>query len=105
MEREIGCVKDGGTIIKCGSCKEEATGKIVACDLCRLWFHIKCQDIANEEFSALKKFKKLKWFCDRCTIVSNGIMSCIEKLMVRQDRMEIEINEVKSKIGEEIGRV
>ena len=57
------------TVYHCGICSKKVgvRHKSVQCDLCDKWNHIKCDEIDNKTYEALKKSSELeKYYCKLC---------------------------------------
>jgi hypothetical protein len=58
--------KEGaGVTEKCGGCPKAVTDnkKGIQCEICEKWYHIKCQDISEESYKALKEIHTAHWYC------------------------------------------
>ena len=56
-------------VYPCGFCSKKITEKMksVQCDLCNYWNHIKCDDIDDKTYEALKKSTKSElYYCKVC---------------------------------------
>ena len=52
---------------KCGACDAmvKASSKALLCDVCDQWHHIKCGNIKEEVYNAMKNWE-INWICDGC---------------------------------------
>ena len=56
-------------IYPCGICTKKVSqrNKAIQCDLCNYWNHIKCDDIDDKTYEALKKSTKSEiYYCKVC---------------------------------------
>ena len=59
-------------IFPCGICHKKipAHGKLVYCNHCNFWVHIRCNNSSNSEYEELQKDPDdVPWFCLKCTAV------------------------------------
>ena len=54
----------------CGACGKKVTksAKALACDFCRLWYHMSCAGLTGSDYDFMKSRKGLgfRWFCGKC---------------------------------------
>ena len=52
--------------------KVAKSAKALACDLCRLWYHMSCAGLTDSDYDFMKSRKGLdfRWFCGKC--ISNA---------------------------------
>lgn len=55
----------------CGTCIRPCISnqKLVFCDRCSTWFHVRCQGLSNEEFIQLGRSSE-EWLCNVCRLSS-----------------------------------
>ena len=62
----------------CGSCgkKVAKSAKALACDFCRLWYHMSCAGLTESDYDFMKSRKGLgfRWFCGTCISSADGAM-------------------------------
>ena len=62
----------------CGSCgkKVAKSAKALACDFCRLWYHMSCAGLTDSDYDFMKCQKGLdfRWFCGTCISRADGAM-------------------------------
>ena len=62
----------------CGACgrKVAKSAKALACDFCRLWYHISCAGLTDSDYDFMKSRKGLgfRWFCGKCISSADGAM-------------------------------
>ena len=53
---------------KYGMCEVVVGAKVkaVMCDMCDIWYHIKCANISEEGYDSVKEWKMINWVCDKC---------------------------------------
>ena len=62
-------VENEDQVYQCGICSKKVghRHKAVLCDLCDCWNHIKCDEIDNKTYEALKKSNDSeKYYCKLC---------------------------------------
>jgi len=71
----------------CEKCKTkvEASHCGLLCELCEVWFHIKCVTVSRECYEALKNVPGSHWFCDTCNIKVNDV---IQGMLRTSERLE-----------------
>ena len=62
----------------CGFCGKSVakSAKALACDLCRLWYHLSCAGLTDCDYDFMKSRKRLgfRWFCGACNSSADGAM-------------------------------
>lgn len=57
----------------CGVCNKNCKGNSIACGICESWFHIRCENLKNEDFKFLQgTIGQLDYQCHRCCILPNA---------------------------------
>ena len=60
----------------CGACGKKVgeSAKALACDFCRLWYHMTCTGLTDYDYDFIKSRKGLgfRWFCEMCISSSDG---------------------------------
>ena len=60
----------------CGACgkKVAKSAKALACDFCRLWYHVSCARLTDSDYDFMKSRKELgfRWFCGECIGVADS---------------------------------
>ena len=61
--------------------------KAMACNICKDWFHTKCEGVRDELYDVLTQnnLTAIHWFCTNCNKVANGIMTNISKVLKTQE--------------------
>ena len=58
-------------MVDCGACgkKVAKSAKALACDFCRLWYHMSCAGLTDSDYDFMKSRKELGfcWFCGKCS--------------------------------------
>ena len=88
---------------KCGSC-----GKLVQdnengieCESCKRWFHTKCEGMKEDLYKVLSKgVEAVHWFCSQCNKGFAGMIAQLKAMKDRQDRMEIDIKDLRKVLSE-----
>ena len=70
------------------------------CEICFIWFHIKCQNITVDLYNALTDSSiAIHCYCDRCNRVTSGFVASITALTRRQDAVEIAVKQVEKNVA------
>jgi len=98
---------------RCGDCGKAVTDADsgVMCEICEIWFHIKCENIGEPMYKAMMQFKALHWYCETCSIGAEKLMNMLAKLEGRVQKLEkerdstvaemtAEMNKMEAKINE-----
>ena len=84
---------------RCGSCDSEANDTGRHCDLCSLWYHIKCQGLTLDSHNFLSGIgDQVKWYCRGCNSTVDNIMRTLAIIKDTQHVMVRDIQENKEKI-------
>ncbi|KAK4329292.1 hypothetical protein Pmani_000326 [Petrolisthes manimaculis] len=101
---------------KCGKCDVVIGPDDMAlnCDICKVWFHIGCQKFPEAVYKFMvekEEGKQLDWkccFCKRGYENLHAYMKEIEgqqsKMLARQDTLEVEMQEIRDSVKEEMGK-
>lgn len=81
--------KDNDVCLIC-KIKVDEGDKGVECDICKNWFHKRCQRVSDGLYDILnsEEGKHVSWYCDHCQVGAQSIMSHILVLNQRQDKLE-----------------
>ena len=74
----------------CGDCEEDVRDGQdgVACDLCKVWFHIVCAGISKHEYRFMQNNKRFKWFCGECDGKFGNLAAANRELKDKINKME-----------------
>lgn len=98
----------------CGKRIEKKDKEVVGCEsVCKKWFHRKCTDLTKNEYDVISNRESLKWFCQECCGMSDGVdnlkdtlKNCTQEIgnvMKQVEIMKDGMNKVISEI--EFGRI
>ena len=91
---------DRGT--DCFSCKKtvSAKDKALQCDCCNFWHHITCEDVSAQTYKNLiaMKEKGVKWYCKKCEVGVQCILTQIVVLNQKQKETEDRLGYIEEKI-------
>lgn len=79
---------------KCGTCCKQVSvnDNGIQCEICELWYHIKCEDMSEQLYKALCTFQQdLHWYCSSCKKGANKLLTIVCRLQGRMDKMEEEM--------------
>ena len=87
-------VKDGGG---CGGCGEEVMdGQCgIECEMCRGWFHIKCEIVTQKDYRKMTEVKEIIWICRICKRSFKEVSERNMKLNDENKKLKEEIRELK----------
>jgi hypothetical protein len=57
------------------------------CEIYERWYHIECQDILEEVYTAISEVETIHWFCNICNIS----VKSFAKLQGRMDKIKAEL--------------
>ena len=66
----------------CHLCKENLSAQpdSIGCDgVCKLWFHVKCVDLDDDQFAILNEDDTSKWFCSTCRISPPPVSALVDR--------------------------
>ncbi|KAK3883442.1 hypothetical protein Pcinc_012275 [Petrolisthes cinctipes] len=92
---------------QCGNCKSKVkdTDKTVACEICEVWFHTKCEEIPDEVYEFMVKGNQLFWCCTHCRfgcVKLHNRMGKIEKSQTEMVQRQVSLEAMVSGVKEEI---
>lgn len=103
----------GGEKERCGECGKAVSDADagVLCEICEIWFHIKCENIGEPMYKAMQQFKTLHWYCETCSLGAEKLMNMLAKVEGRVQKLEkakdstlvtmtAEINKIEGKVNE-----
>lgn len=92
-------VEKDSEVSNCGFCNEEIgeSDLAVQCELCSLWFHIRCQQVPKEIYEYLGEVG-IHWYCKNCNSKFAALMRSVIKLENRQDALEKDVQQNKAEI-------
>lgn len=90
----------------CEECGKKVAEKANAmqCDACNGWFHATCVDISETLYKAIAKYEGsakgccIQWYCNSCAKGIGKIMNSVKAMIVRQDKMEIRMNDIRLEV-------
>jgi len=87
---------------KCGTCNKivSENDKGVACEICLVWFHPKCQDISEQLYSILNQYDTIHWYCKGCNQGAEKVLGLVAQIQTRMDQIEKEFEGLKSSNAE-----
>ena len=79
---------------KCKLCDVNVTCKDpgIECEICENWFHIKCEDMSQEEYDFLIAHKSLHWYCTGCNKSVATTIKLFNSLKQKVDNLEERLN-------------
>src|SRR5260221_1376403 len=79
---------------KCRDCQTKVTKEDNAlfCEICRVWYHITCQNVSEEIYEILKN--TLHWYCKGCDKGASNILGTLTRLEEKQNTFELELKKI-----------
>ena len=86
---------------ECKLCSKKIAKKddALQCELCDKWFHIKCEDISEEEYTFLGKHKSLNWHCSDCHKCCKRMIKLVGELEEKVNKIEERCVDLTAKIN------
>ena len=90
-------IKKECTCPKCSKVVKDSD-KALECEICDNWFHIKCEQLSDNEYKLIDEHKEsnLHWFCSLCNINAVSIIKSLTSLKGRCDILEQDMTQVNS---------
>ena len=91
----------------CGKCGVAVASKdkAVECEVCRDWFHNKCEEVSDETYKVLQKDKKVHWYCSSCGKAAKKIYEILLDIESRQAKVENELKTMNTKLKEVVDKM
>ena len=80
------------------------------CEICNLWYHIKCQGITKAEYeyikggSKKKSLSKLHWYCLICDRIAVNFMKTMANLHIKHQILEDKVDSLEEKIKNKVDK-
>lgn len=108
---------------KCGACRREENEETssqcdrcesaveegqdgVCCEVCRGWFHAKCEGVSERRFEELQDSEEEPWWCKKCITLAMKNMEASRRLReekeewkVEQQKYDAEVKELREQMG------
>ena len=86
----------------CGitACKKMVGKEGLQCECCCEWFHVECAKLSTSEYNMLSKKSNVHWFCDRCNGKMMEMLSAMNDLRIRTEKLENEFKDFKLEISQ-----
>ena len=96
----------------CGHCKKlvKNDSPAMECEICNLWYHIKCQGItkAENEYikggSKKKSLSKLHWYCLTCDRIAINFMKTMANLITKYQILEDKVDNLEEKMKNKVDK-
>ena len=94
----------------CGHCNKlvKNDSPAMECEICNLWYHIKCQGITKAEYeyikggSKKKTLSKLHWYCLTCDRIAVNFMKTMANLHTKHQILEDKVDNLKEKMKNKV---
>lgn len=82
--------KEGKKNDNCPLCSKLVSDKDLAleCEVCEMWFHIKCQNLSEAEYKFIGEHDSVHWYCTLCNKNVAPLLQMFGNLKQRQDKLE-----------------
>ena len=96
----------------CGHCKKlvKNDSPVMECEICNLWYHIKCQGITKAEYeyikggSKKKSLSKLYWYCLTCNRIAINFMKTMAYLHTKHQILEDKVHNLEEKMKNKVDK-
>ena len=96
----------------CGHCNKLVKNDSLAmeCEICNLWYHIKCQGITKAEYeyikggSKKKSLSKLHWYCLTCDRIAVNFMKTMASLHIKHQILEDKVDNLEEKMKNKVDK-
>ena len=72
------------------------------CEICSLWFHMKCQDVADAVYKILCQHDALHWYCKQCSKGAEKVLGLISGLQIKAVKLEEGLSKLDKDFRKEI---
>ena len=94
----------------CGHCNKlvKNDSPAMECEICNLWYHIKCQGITKAEYEYIKRgskkttLSKLHWYCLTCDRIAVNFMKTMANLHTKHQILEDKVDNLKEKMKNKV---
>ena len=88
----------------CGACSKPLAAESIECELCKLWFDLKCVKLVAGDIRTIKK-PGVHWFCEKCDKHgSHDGMSNADAHEKRIESLEKNLESLKKSIDESFSK-
>ena len=96
----------------CSHCKKivKNDSPAMECEICDLWYHIKCQGITKAEYeyikgsSKKKSLSKLHWYCLTCDRKAVNFMKTMANLHTKHQILEDKVDNLEEKMKNKVDK-
>jgi hypothetical protein len=83
--------------VRCGECRKVVMDKGIQCEICELWFHCKCENVAEETYKLMNQ-DKVHYYCGRCDKAVGKLLKVVLDVQARQKKLEEEFHKMQNDI-------
>jgi hypothetical protein len=83
--------------VRCGECRKVVMDKGIQCEICELWFHCKCENVAEETYKLMNQ-DKVHYYCGRCDKAVGKLLKVVLDVQARQKKLEEEFHKMQHDI-------
>jgi len=69
--------------------------KALFCEICNLWYHIKCPNITAAIYGVLQKSPGVHWYCEGCDKGVSKLLQTLAQMHQRLDKLEKELTVIR----------
>ena len=90
MSRKVQAPDKNKTDDTCPKCSVTVTDSDSAleCELCQMWYHIKCQKLTEQEYKFIGDHQSVHWYCTLCNKNVASLLQMFGNLKQRQDKID-----------------
>src|SRR4051812_29005702 len=84
----------------CPSCDKAVkdTDLALECEICESWFHIKCEDVSDEEYTFLGAHKSIHWYCNACHKSVASVSKLFSSVKQKVDSVDREVSDLSKQV-------
>jgi hypothetical protein len=89
----------------CGVCNKTVGKDGIQCEICEIWSHSKCVDIASEVYEFISKNDQMHWYCLGCNASASQLIKQLKKIQDKIENVEQSFTKHKEEVGKEIDKL
>jgi hypothetical protein len=74
------------------------------CELCKIWFYCKCQDVTEDTCKLLNQ-ERIHLYCGRCDRAVGKILETLAELHLREAKLQVNMKEMEEGLHQVRGDV
>ena len=97
-EKSVDNDNEEGFCPKCSKSVKTADSA-VCCEICDLWYHIKCVNISDVEYNFIADHKSLHWYCESCNRSVANVIKLVTVLKATQEKIVIDVKKIENNLS------